>query len=521
MKVCKLLLLLMLVFLLFQSANVLPPFDMSIKKVEGQTAGRRLYIWMQPTSEGVPNFNEYFLTPPYYAGLELVLTSDAQMEGTYVNQIRDLALQAEAYPAIEIMVNVAFADNSDDWAIFGSFLDTLQGITSIYSVGMDAEHWGWNSEPPSTGWAAMTLAEKNDLMSRLKTQVEARGFNFVSYYFGASASLPFLEIGATNYPCPPDEEYTLDWDVSEYHVGQDAGLYHNHDADGSPHWTEDIVMKIIQHGLGIIGDNQALKDDTRRHFIGFCPGTFDWVPAWKTDLFRQWVINQQAPYLGTGPNQIRRAIDEAPPPPPGEHQINLRVFDWDLTDSIQGAHVYMNNGTQFIKISDNNGWANWTYVSGLVQIKVKYYGFWVNGTFSVNVDSDKTINVRCKLYDVTVTVKPNNQQGVITTVNVSVFNSTSVLSNKITSGITANWTGAVTLKNLPNNSLTFTVYAKSDYSVVIANTTQIVSSDGQSFNIVADQNYGSGETSWGIFVFVGLILSQSREVKRKREVKIL
>jgi len=122
---------------------------------------------------------------------------------------------------------------------------------------------------------------------------------------------------------------------------------------------------------------------------------------------------------------------------------------------------------------------------------------------------------------VTVTVKPYNEQGVITTVNVTVFNSTSDSNNKIGSGITANWTGGVTLINLPNSTLTFTVYAKSDYSTIIANTTQMVSSEDQTFNIVANQNYGGVGATWEIIVYVGLILSQSRKVKRKRGLGVV
>ena len=172
--------------------------------------------------------------------------------------------------------------------------------------------------------------------------------------------------------------------------------------------------------------------------------------------------------------------------------LNLRVMDWDLTDSIQGAYVYVDSAA---KASDAEGWANWTGVSGTVEIKVKYFGFWVNGTFSVTMDSDKTIDVQCRLYDVTCTVKPNNTYGVVTTANVTVFNAT-FSGTKIKSGITANWTGQVTLTNLPNSTLTFIVYAKSDYSVVIANVTRLISWDEQSETILADQNYGMSTQDW-------------------------
>jgi hypothetical protein len=177
----------------------------------------------------------------------------------------------------------------------------------------------------------------------------------------------------------------------------------------------------------------------------------------------------------------------------GGYALNLRVMDWDLADAISGAIVYKDSDA---KTSNGGGWANWTGVSGTVAVKVKYYGFWVNGTFNVNVDSDKTINVKCKLYDVTVTAKPNNEIGVISGANVTAYNNTGNSNGKIKSGITVDTTGQVTLTNLPNATLRFIMYSKSDYSIIIANTTQLISSDDYSFNIIANQNYATATLSF-------------------------
>ena len=182
--------------------------------------------------------------------------------------------------------------------------------------------------------------------------------------------------------------------------------------------------------------------------------------------------------------------------------LNLRVRDWDLTDNIQGAHVYKDSDVQ---ISDENGWANWTLVSGTVQIKVSYYGFWVNGTFSVTMDSDKTINVQCKLYDVTVLVQESVQNAYLASANVTVYNSTSVQGNKITSGVTGN-NGQVQLLNLPNNTLTFTQYGGASYSLVIGNTTQLVSSENQTITLTADQNSVNTNNNYSIIAFVGMTI---------------
>jgi hypothetical protein len=182
--------------------------------------------------------------------------------------------------------------------------------------------------------------------------------------------------------------------------------------------------------------------------------------------------------------------------------LNLRVRDWDLTDNIQGAHVYKDSDVQ---ISDENGWANWTLVSGTVQIKVNYYGFWVNGTFSVTMDSDKTIYVQCKLYDVTVLVQESVQNAYLAGANVTVYNSTSVQGNKITSGVTGN-NGQVQLLNLPNNTLTFTQYGGASYSLVIGNTTRLVSSENQTIPLTADKNNVNTNNNYSIIAFVGMAI---------------
>jgi len=187
--------------------------------------------------------------------------------------------------------------------------------------------------------------------------------------------------------------------------------------------------------------------------------------------------------------------------PPG-YNLNLRVKDWDLTDAISGALVYKDSD---VKTSDANGWANWTLVSGTVQIKVRYFGFWVNGTFSVTMDSDKTINVQCKLYDVTVLVQEGVQNAYLAGANVTVYNSTSVQGNKITSGLTGN-NGQVQLLNLPNNTLTFTQYGGTSYSLVIGNTTRLVSSENQTFTLTANQNNISTNSYYSIIAFIGVVV---------------
>jgi serine protease len=192
--------------------------------------------------------------------------------------------------------------------------------------------------------------------------------------------------------------------------------------------------------------------------------------------------------------------------------LNLRIRDWDLTDNIQGAYVYVDSA---VKASDADGWANWTGVSGIVQIKVKWYGFWVNGTFSVTVGADTTVNIQCKLCDVTITVQEGVQSAYLVSVNVTAFNATSTSANKIKSGITGS-KGQVILTNLPNYTLTFTQYGGSSYTLVIGNTTQLISSENQSFSVTSDQNYVSTSNPFSIIALVGMVIPLKRRSLTKR-----
>jgi hypothetical protein len=202
--------------------------------------------------------------------------------------------------------------------------------------------------------------------------------------------------------------------------------------------------------------------------------------------------------------------------PSGGYALNLRAMDWDLTDAISGATVYKDTDT---KTSNGNGWANWTSISGMVSVKVSYYGFWVNGTFSVTMDSDKTINVKCKLYDVYVTAKPNNNVGVLSGVNVTAYNNTGTSNGKIKSGITVDYTGQVTLTNLPNATLRFILYVKSDYSIIIANVTKTISSDGQTESIAGTQNYATISMQWLpiVFAFISSWCSKHKKKVKKEQ----
>lgn len=98
-----------------------------------------------------------------------------------------------------------------------------------------------------------------------------------------------------------------------------------------------------------------------------------------------------------------------------------------------------------------------------------------------------------------VTTKPNNQQGILYLANVTAFNGSDV----IISGI-SNTSGIVALTNVTYGNITFVAYAKSDYSQVIANITVFISEEGQSFDLLCDQNYGEGSISWNSIIVMSL-----------------
>ena len=188
-----------------------------------------------------------------------------------------------------------------------------------------------------------------------------------------------------------------------------------------------------------------------------------------------------------------------------QYKLNLRIKDYDLIDNIRNARVYITNATgTYSKLSDVNGWANFTSY-GNTNVKVEYYGFWINGTFTINVDSDKTIDVKCNLYDVTFNIKDNNNRGYLVGANVTIFNSTNKIEkNKICSGIT-NSIGQVTLMNLPNNTLNIVVYDGAPSPSIIGEVGKLISYDGQIENIICNP-WATSNNFFSIYVHIASII---------------
>jgi len=91
------------------------------------------------------------------------------------------------------------------------------------------------------------------------------------------------------------------------------------------------------------------------------------------------------------------------------YDISLRTVDSNSSILIS-ANVTINNGTEYSQIVDNNGWANWTGIySSSVSVTVKYQDVWVNST-TVTMSSDKTVDLICEVYSLTVYVTDANNE---------------------------------------------------------------------------------------------------------------
>ncbi len=127
---------------------------------------------------------------------------------------------------------------------------------------------------------------------------------------------------------------------------------------------------------------------------------------------------------------------------------------------------------------------------------MKWHGSWVNGTFIVVVNSNKTIEVQCNIFDITVTAVEVEQGPVLQNVNVTVYNST---NNVIRTGVTDS-DGKVYLANVPNSTLTLTAYDDGSSQNVIANVTRTITTENQEETVVCDQNSVLASQGWGIVV---------------------
>jgi len=181
------------------------------------------------------------------------------------------------------------------------------------------------------------------------------------------------------------------------------------------------------------------------------------------------------------------------------------IFSWNASGAWQ-------NDT-WTTLSSNPDWANVTKTLPSTVGVVVGFRWYCNDT-SNNWNVTVVYTLTTSGYQVTVTVKPNNQRGVLYKANVTVYSGDSPIASQLT-----NISGQAVF-SLPAQTLNFTVYDSVGQKLASVNIT--VSSNGQEETIIANQNYVDASLSWQFVIVAGsLVFSSSPKLRKKRgkEVK--
>lgn len=295
---------------------------------------KRLGCWIQGPPAYTPQefFDVYFLSPPYFAALEYIITepSKGMALGTARDWFVSLLNLTLSYPNIEIPIMVAFdMQNEIEWSNLKSFLDVVKNYPTVYSVGISGEHVTYGAPAGTHDYTIGYLlnngliaeSEVIALFDRAKSLVELRGLRFINYfiYYGsATLKYRYPSIFHTNWPMGRTHENSLsasEWLDPATARGCSAGIFtggYNPDAQ-FPHptqppedpyqpldggWNQATINKVIEHGVS--------HGDDVRHFITFATGFaseyFDGVSGkrtrafWDIPLWRQYVWEKQQQY---------------------------------------------------------------------------------------------------------------------------------------------------------------------------------------------------------------------------------
>ncbi len=176
-------------------------------------------------------FNKYFLEPPYFASLEMIFDDAGDISG-YQKFAQSLAKKAAAYPEIEIFYQLSWSFNSEsDWTTVTNFVIAMQGIRSIYSVGMNTEQVCIGDV---TIWCARTPDNRKNQTDRFLNIVESRGFRMVLNYDGgaflnnATADYrdDYLWLYQANWPSG-DSSAILNLGTETRRIGNSQGSFNN------------------------------------------------------------------------------------------------------------------------------------------------------------------------------------------------------------------------------------------------------------------------------------------------------
>jgi hypothetical protein len=340
------------------------------------------------------------------------------------------------------------------------------------------------------------------------------GYGFSATAQGDNIHLTYLRFGT----------YQIRYNIRTYGVGWGASdllVQNSVDVYSAPALSLDTYSDDL-YCFWMSGDTDHVYYN---YYNGSWNAAIDWIDE-SADMVNAHILSSFPQsydgYIGliyatktSSPYNVKFAYLTVSAPPTG-YQLNLKVMDWDLTDAVSGAKVTVNNGTSNVKISDASGWANYTGVSGSITVTVHYFSFLVNST-SLSISSDTTLSLKCKLYDVIVKVQASVSVGVLSGANITVYNSTTQQANKITTTFT-NSTGYIRLSNLPNNTLTFTVYDRLGASShILVNTTDSITADEQTVTLTITDNFSSVQIpNIYIFSYASVIILKR---KKKKEVE--
>lgn len=255
-------------------------------------------------------------------------------------------------------------------------------------------------------------------------------------YIGHHYTCPFNDVGyyTIEFWFKPDSTETQG---TLYSLAQHGAL---RTADDEGIWELDILGDYIDNGTRVqnagnaclYGDNQTALIDTWTHWVShhdggnnlwktYSNGTIDINSAYTKDLTTAdlylkigVMADSGFPFKGVV-DEIRISdnrsaawvkatyesgdddfIDFGSFSP--AYSVSLHTVDND-TNTLTETVVSMNNGTAYTKTVDSEGWANWTHINALtVNVSATWYGVTVNSTFTITMDSNKTVDVKCLVY---------------------------------------------------------------------------------------------------------------------------
>jgi len=155
------------------------------------------------------------------------------------------------------------------------------------------------------------------------------------------------------------------------------------------------------------------------------------------------------------------------------YSLKVKVLDWDGDDPIEGAQIYLNGD---VKTSDLKGSAEWDNLTGTVTVRISYMNVWVSDPLQLELNSNKSVEIKCNLYDVYVLVK-SGAGSPLPNIKLAA-NINGVLQYAIT-----NQSGYACFKNLPPSNMTLEAYVGQDYSTKVGEWVKEVYRDEQVIEI--------------------------------------